>query len=60
MLHPGHHRRGMSEQNGRQQLFEWLISLRLHDEAQGYTAALVRLGFDDLQSLREVSEKHAW
>lgn len=60
MLHPGHHRHGMREHNGRQQLFEWLISLRLIDEAQGYTAALVRLGFDDLQSLREVSGKYAW
>jgi len=37
------------------QLFDWLISLRfLPEDAQGYTAALVSLGFDDLQSLREV------
>lgn len=40
-------------------LFDWLISLRFKPEdAQGYTAALVSLGFDDLQSLREVG--HAW
>ncbi len=37
------------------QLFDWLISRRFKPEdAQGYTAALVSLGFDDLQSLREV------
>jgi len=40
------------------QLFEWLISLRFNPEdAQGYTTALLSLGFDDLQSLREVCGK---
>ncbi|CAN0525125.1 unnamed protein product, partial [Ectocarpus sp. 12 AP-2014] len=40
-------------------LFEWLISLRFQPEdARGYTTALVRLGFDDLQSLREDATQH--
>lgn len=54
LRHGPSHGHGMTtEHNG--ELFEWLISLRFLPElARGYTAALVRLGFDDLQSLREV------
>lgn len=54
MVHGGPHRCGVEDHNGL--LFEWLISLRFTPEdARGYATALVRLGFDDLQSVREVS-----
>lgn len=36
-------------------VFAWLISLRISSkDAQGYTTALVALGFDDVLSLQEV------
>lgn len=57
MLRSGlHSRRGLGDHGGNVLLFEWLISLRFTPEdARGYATALVRLGFDDLQSVREVS-----
>lgn len=37
-------------------LLDWLISLRItHEDAREYTVSLTDLGFDDLQSLQEVS-----
>ena len=40
---------------GRGLLFSWLTSLRISaEDAREYTNALVALGFDDLQSIREV------
>ncbi|CAM9883050.1 unnamed protein product, partial [Ectocarpus fasciculatus] len=59
MLHPaaGPHGHGAAAGGYNGLLFEWLISLRFQPEdARGYTTALVRLGFDDLQSLREARE----
>ncbi|CAM9465215.1 unnamed protein product, partial [Ectocarpus sp. 12 AP-2014] len=60
MLHPaaGPHGHGAAAGGYNGLLFEWLISLRFQPEdARGYTTALVRLGFDDLQSLREARKK---
>lgn len=49
----GHQQHG----EGRGLLFSWLTSLRISSEdAREYTNALVALGFDDLQSVREVRQ----
>lgn len=51
----GDQRGHQQHDEGRGLLFSWLTSLRISSEdAREYTNALVALGFDDLQSIREV------
>lgn len=51
----GDQRGHQQHEEGRDLLFSWLTSLRISSEdAREYTNALVALGFDDLQSIREV------